>query len=159
MSETNTENQKPAKVHPNYFKFNLLVLLAFGIDILEIKNNLLRKIYYVYAVIAISFSVFIFLTLEAIEIFQSTTDFYTMSFGLCYFFTQTLGAAKVTILLLQRESIRTLMHKIESGIFRPNLDRGGRKEFDLINTAIKYCNNQVFSELYTTVGVISMRFK
>lgn len=140
----NEEDKKEIVVKPNYFKFNLMVLLIFGIDIIKIENKLLRYIFYAYAIVSICIVVYLFMVVEAIETLTQTTDFYSMSFGLSYFITHVLGATKVTILVLKRGNIRTLLDKIETGIFRPNLERGGRKEFDLINAAIKNCNNQVF---------------
>nr|QNH68030.1 odorant receptor 3 [Apriona germarii] len=76
--------------------------------------------------------------LEVIDILN-TSDFNSMTFGLCYCATHLLGVAKIIILIVKKKKIREMLDKLETGLFLPNTDRGGEEEFRLINAAVTRC--------------------
>ncbi|KAJ8919560.1 hypothetical protein NQ315_002182, partial [Exocentrus adspersus] len=138
-----------------YFKKHLKWLTVLGIDIYPVNVFLFKFLYKLYAIFVVGF-VITYALLEIIDI-VNTSDFNSMTFGLCYCATHLIGIAKIIIFLMKKKKIREMLDKLESSHFLPSIERGGEEEFRLINSAVAKCARH--AEIFNLIvySIVSIR--
>ncbi|XP_018564808.2 odorant receptor Or1-like [Anoplophora glabripennis] len=138
-----------------YFKKHLKWLLVLGVDIIPVKNVWYKYFYKLWSLFIIGFVV-LYTLLEVIDILN-TSDFNSMTFGLCYSATHLLGLAKIIILIVKKKKVREMLNELESGDFLPKIERGGEEEIRLINIAVTRCARH--AEIFNLIvySIVSIR--
>lgn len=62
--------------------------------------------------------------------------------------TALAGFIKATLMIKQRKNIVKYSQKLKTGLFKPNYERGGLKEFQYIKRAIFISDLQVFVDIF-----------
>nr|QUP79567.1 odorant receptor 7 [Monochamus saltuarius] len=138
-----------------YFKKHLKWLTIIGIDIIPVKDVWYKYLYKLWSFFIVGF-VIIYTLLEVIDILN-TSDFNSMTFGLCYCATHLLGLAKIVIMIVKKQKIRDMLRELESGEFVPNIDRGGEEEIRLINIAVARCARHADIFNWIVYFIVSIR--
>lgn len=149
-----------AELH-DYFKVHFIVLKCIGIPLEPMKHTAIvwKILYCMFSVFFVGLFPVYFALSEFLQLFnESNID--TFTFNLSYAITHclgktvfnkfigkyancVLGTTKILLFTAKRRNIYNLCKAFEEGDLRPNFNRGGQEEFNIVQKAIKRVNGQV----------------
>nr|XP_022899911.1 odorant receptor 49b-like [Onthophagus taurus]XP_022899913.1 odorant receptor 49b-like [Onthophagus taurus] len=121
----------------NYFKMPVRNLFLSGISIYDVENPLLRKLHRVYSVILLLTCGYGYVITEIIHAIKHFQELEVLTLTLCYIFAHTIAIGKIVVLTIRRKPIGKFLKSLETGVFLPDIERGGVEEVNIISTAAK----------------------
>lgn len=140
------------KIRQNYFYPHLAILNLMGVFIAKRTSMVDKILSSIYTIFTFTFFEVGFCALEIVSMFNNWGDLDEVTFSMAYIITHVIGLIKALLMLRRRENIWQYVQRIESDMFKPNYERGGVKEYDLINKAIRLVDLQAL--LFHVVVVV-----
>ncbi|XP_022909848.1 odorant receptor 4-like [Onthophagus taurus] len=122
----------------NYLRYHYVLLQIFGIWIDEPKIfSVKRMLYNIYAITIMMLFFILYPISEIIYLYKKFTDIYDSAFQLTYLLSHILGFCKMGLIFIFRDDIDKYRIFLQSGVFAPDVKRGGPIELKYVKGAIK----------------------
>lgn len=123
----------------DYFHYHKKYLRFFGLSLFE--NNSI--FYNIFAGCFLTTTFFIYICIDIAECYHKRDDPTSLIGILSFLTSHTNGICKVAVFVYHRKRIIKLLNDLESGIFKPDVNRGGQFEIVSVQNAIKTTQKMV----------------